>query len=90
MRRHLLSFVSGAVFFAALSLSTTAGLTASTHGAKKRIAHTHHVGAGTYGYVVPARPIFGYRDGFVRGWGIVDEACNLPTSACPNTQRDTQ
>lgn len=25
---------------------------------------------------------------FVPGKGIVDEACNLPTSACPNSQRD--
>ena len=27
---------------------------------------------------------------FVPGRGILDEACNLPTSACPNTERDTQ
>lgn len=25
---------------------------------------------------------------FVPGRGIVDEACNLPTSACPNSQRN--
>jgi hypothetical protein len=24
------------------------------------------------------------------GKGIVDETCNLPTSACPNEQRDIQ
>lgn len=27
---------------------------------------------------------------FVPGKGILDEACNLPTSTCPNTMRDTQ
>lgn len=27
---------------------------------------------------------------FVPGRGIVNEACNLPTSACPNTLRDVQ
>jgi len=31
---------------------------------------------------------FGPSYTFVPGRGIVDEACNLPTSACPNTQRD--
>src|ERR1700733_7529928 len=29
---------------------------------------------------------FGPQYTFVPGRGIVDEACNLPTSACPNTQ----
>jgi hypothetical protein len=27
---------------------------------------------------------------FVPGRGILGEACNLPTSTCPNTERDTQ
>lgn len=30
---------------------------------------------------------FGPSYTFVPGRGIVDEACNLPTSACPNSQR---
>jgi hypothetical protein len=33
---------------------------------------------------------FGPQYTFVPGRGVVDEACNLPTSACPNTQRDGQ
>jgi hypothetical protein len=31
---------------------------------------------------------FGPSYTYVPGKGIVDEACNLPTSACPNSQRD--
>jgi len=30
---------------------------------------------------------FGPSYTFVPGRGIIDEACNLPTSACPNSQR---
>jgi hypothetical protein len=33
---------------------------------------------------------FGPQFTYVPGRGIIDEACNLPTSACPNTQRDGQ
>ncbi len=48
-------------------------------------------GYGGWGYVhqSPGRSVYsgpGYT--FVPGRGIVDEACNLPTSACPNSQRD--
>ena len=31
---------------------------------------------------------FGHSYTLVPGRGIVDEACNLPTSACPNSQRN--
>jgi len=31
---------------------------------------------------------FGSSYTFVPHRGIIDEACNLPTSACPNSQRD--
>jgi hypothetical protein len=45
----------------------------------------------TYGYVnVPPGAIVGPGYVFVPGRGILDEACNLPTSTCPNTMRDTQ
>lgn len=46
-----------------------------------------------------AAPVFGYREpafiqmpGYIYapGRGILDEGCNLPTSACPNTERDVQ
>jgi hypothetical protein len=33
---------------------------------------------------------FGPQYTYVPGRGVIDEACNLPTSACPNTQRDGQ
>jgi hypothetical protein len=33
---------------------------------------------------------FGPQYTFVPGRGIIDEACNLPSSSCPNTQRDGQ
>jgi hypothetical protein len=45
---------------------------------------------GGWGYwappVVAVRRYPGYL--YVPRRGIVDEACNLPTSACPNEQRD--
>jgi hypothetical protein len=42
-----------------------------------------------HGYVPPnAIRMPGYV--FVPGVGILDEACNLPTSACPNSERDAQ
>lgn len=39
---------------------------------------------------VPPGAIVGPGYVFVPGRGILDEACNLPTSTCPNTMRDTQ
>lgn len=43
--------------------------------------HSSQTRGGTWVY-------FGPQYTYVRGRGIVDEACNLPTSACPNTRRD--
>jgi hypothetical protein len=46
-------------------------------------------GAPTFYAVPPAFPLYrwpGYT--YVPRTGIVDEACNLPTSACPNEMRD--
>jgi hypothetical protein len=49
-----------------------------------------HVTYGGWGYwgppVVATRRYPGYL--YATRRGIVDEACNLPTSACPNEQRD--
>jgi hypothetical protein len=50
------------------------GFGGSVHGAVPQIVTT---GRGSGYYYMPGR-------------GIVDEACNLPTSACPNEQRDIQ
>lgn len=54
-------------------------------------------GAPAYGtYSGPAsygQPAYAYRGpGYIYALsrGIVDEACNLPTSACPNEMRDVQ
>jgi hypothetical protein len=45
----------------------------------------------SYVHHSPGRWIyFGPSYTFVPGRGIADEACNLPTSACPNSQRDGQ
>jgi hypothetical protein len=43
-----------------------------------------------YGYALPegAMVMPGYV--FVPGRGILDESCDLPTSACPNSERDIQ
>jgi hypothetical protein len=41
-----------------------------------------------FGYAAPAYRWPGYV--CVPGKGILDEACNLPTSACPNEMRDIQ
>jgi hypothetical protein len=35
-------------------------------------------------------PVYGAGYVYEPRRGIVDEACNLPTSSCPNDQRDVQ
>jgi hypothetical protein len=44
------------------------------------------------GVPVHREPSYVYMPGYVYapGKGILDEACNLPTSACPNEMRDAQ
>jgi hypothetical protein len=61
---------------------------------RRAIAHRSERGAGgqrapTFYAAPPAVPVYrwpGYT--YVPRKGIVDEACNLPTSACPNEMRD--
>jgi hypothetical protein len=46
-----------------------------------------------HGQYVPGagdRLMYGPGYAFVPGRGILDEACNLPTSTCPNEYRDIQ
>jgi hypothetical protein len=58
--------------------------------------HRHHLvrrelpsRQGSYGRPADGvRPYFGPGYVFVPGRGILDEACNLPTSTCPNEVRD--
>ena len=44
---------------------------------------------GYYGNI-PPDAIVGTGYVFVPGVGILDESCDLPTSACPNSERDIQ
>jgi hypothetical protein len=82
-----------------------AGLVAMTSGAMAGDAARIHQSARHAEHAVLHRPHLAHRDllrgahgagaygaGYIYapGRGIVDEACNLPTSACPNDQRDVQ
>jgi len=59
------------------------------HAAHRQVRHDFREGAPVYrAVVVPAYRWPGYM--YVPRKGIVDEACNLPTSACPNEMRDLQ
>ncbi len=51
-------------------------------------AYGTYSGPGSYG--PPAYAYHGPGYIYAPGRGIVDEACNLPTSACPNEMRDVQ
>jgi hypothetical protein len=60
------------------------------HAAHRTFTHRSTEAAAYYS-VRPKVSVFrgpGYV--YVPGKGIVDEACNLPTSACPNEMRDVQ
>ncbi len=50
----------------------------------------HRGSAPLYNYALPQGAIVMPGYVFVPGKGILDEACNLPTSACPNSERDIQ
>jgi len=53
------------------------------------VGHRHPRGHGAVvGYQSGAIMEPGYV--YVPGRGILDESCNLPTSACPNSERDIQ
>ncbi len=70
----------------ALALHAAAN-TAPRHALHRTVSISHGVpgyqGPDEYGYRWP-----GYI--YVPGKGIVGESCNLPTSACPNSERDVQ
>jgi hypothetical protein len=64
------------------------------HAARRATAHrefVRHLGDGAPAYNA-APPNLARWPGYVYlpGKGILDEACNLPTSACPNEMRDIQ
>jgi hypothetical protein len=59
------------------------------HSARREFAHG--VGATAFRAVRPRVSIFrGPSYLYLPRTGIVDEACNLPTSACPNEMRDVR
>lgn len=67
------------------------------HLARRDFVPGYDGAAGSaFGYAGPARATLppgaiqfpGYV--YMPGQGILDEACNLPTSTCPNSQRDIQ
>jgi hypothetical protein len=61
------------------------------HAAHRTFTHGFGNDAGAYYPVLPKVLVFrGQGYVYVPRKGIVDEACNLPTSACPNEMRDVQ
>jgi hypothetical protein len=97
-------FATASAFVVALGFMTT-GAMASPPAHSENSQLSHRVGhfAARHGRHIARReamPVFGRNDipGYIYepGYiylpkkGIVDEACNLPTSACPNEMRDVQ
>jgi hypothetical protein len=87
----------------ALAGSMTAAAVAAPPSDKPRVVAAHHPASAVrhwrhfarstppvYGYVSAPHAFYGPGYVFVPGRGILDEACDLPTSTCPNTDRDTQ
>lgn len=61
------------------------------HAAYRTFTHGLSRDAGTYYSVLPEVSAFrGQGYVYVPRKGILGEACNLPTSACPNERRDVQ
>jgi len=90
MRRYTIR--SGGARVAALCLTATGALAelSRTHN-KASVRSASHSALHQRPRAVRRAPVYhgpGYV--FVPGKGIIDEACDLPTSACPNDQRDVQ
>lgn len=87
----------GAPGVAAASSDSPGAVTAHRVRHADAMRHWHH----GHSFARRAPPAYGHRNAppgpfigsgyvFVPGRGILDEACNLPTSTCPDTERDTQ
>ncbi len=67
---------------------------AATHRVHRTVHRWHQfarrVPPPTYHRAIPPNAIVGPGYVFVPGVGILDESCDLPTSACPNSARDIQ
>jgi len=92
-------YKQSSAFAAALALAigfaVASAAAAPRHDAAHAHAARHHRYAHAHpGYAGPVGPVIaGYAEHgvyFVPGKGIVGEACDLPTSACPNSMRDAQ
>lgn len=99
MSATLLAGVVSAALTASLALPAAAanstGKVTATRGHHAYVAQRRHgvvrQPSPVYGYAVPPGAIAepgGYL--YVPGRGILGESCNLPTSACPNSDRDIQ
>jgi hypothetical protein len=88
-------FVTVAAVVGAIGLVTGGATAASTHRAKVHMHHGQVGGAvaerGAWAYDGAGGPLGLAMHGPYYGWrGIPGEACDLPTSACPNWMRDGQ
>jgi hypothetical protein len=68
---------------AAISLATVSAALSHDQGRHRPAHHARHLGQRDYAQH-PAPGGFN----LVPQKGVIDEACNLPTSACPNDKRD--
>ena len=104
MPRNIRSTVITGSAIVTLAVSLAAPLAAAASAENQKVTRTHRIhhvyaapsagliyarGTQASGYI-PPNAIRTPRYVFVPGAGILDEACNLPTSACPNSDRDVQ
>jgi hypothetical protein len=90
MVRQIL-FAAAPAFILALGFMTTDVMAGSTpklaHSAAHSVVkHRRHVAQSEFFHAFGAAPSYVYAP----GKGILDEACDLPTSTCPNEKRDVQ
>jgi hypothetical protein len=77
------------IFALAFALATASGALAATKQQSFQPGHDVYDAHGTHVGVLPIASVFrGQGYVYAPGKGIVDEACNLPTSACPNEFRN--
>lgn len=99
------SFAGAAALVSIWLVATPAVVSAATAGDHRAIVRAHggqrpHAWISRHRFVRDrSLPRYGYDAPvgiampgyiYVPGRGILDEACNLPTSACPNSERDIQ
>lgn len=94
--KHLVLTLMLVVLSARVSVAGNVGHARHVGGGSLKTFVNHKPVSGYYtrhGQYVPGagdQLIFGPGYVFVPGRGVLDEACNLPTSTCPNEYRDIQ